>query len=223
MCLRIADLAAARYTRCSVVSGAHVIAPKECTVKLFVAAALLAICAVPHPARAQQLSSSSTDDQNNVPAPVRQAADDVEQTFRRFRVGIRGGVTLDPELISIGAHATLGPIFTRRVLFRPNVEFAYGEVTTLFAVNLEGIYRLTRTMPRGQWSPYVGGGPMLGFSHLGFTTPAGSNRSFDFGEFDFNGGLNLLAGVERPRGAFIELKTSVYTDPHMRLLFGFTF
>jgi len=192
-------------------------------VKLFVAAALLTILVFPSPARAQQSSSSADDGQSNVPTAVRQSADDVEQAFRRFRVGIRGGVTLDPELISIGAHATLGPIFSRRLLFRPNVEFAYGEVTTLFAVNLEGIYRLTRTMPRGQWSPYVGGGPMLGFSHLGFSTPEGSSRTFDFGDYNFNGGLNLLAGVERPSGAFIELKTSIYTDPHMRLLFGFTF
>jgi hypothetical protein len=197
------------------------IAPKECIVKLFAAAALLAIVAFPHPARAQQ--TSSTDDQSNVPPQVRQVANDVEEGFRRFRVGIRGGVTLDPELISIGAHATLGPIFSRRVLFRPNVELAYGEVTTLFAVNLEGIYRLTRTMPRGQWSPYAGGGPMLGFSHRGFDTELDNGRSFDFGDFNFNGGVNLLVGVERPSGAFIELKTTVYSDPHMRLLFGFTF
>jgi hypothetical protein len=190
-------------------------------VKLFVAAALLAIIAFPLQARAQQLSAGG--DQSNVPPPVRQAAGDVEDKFRHFGVGLRAGVALDPELISIGAHATLGPIFTRRILFRPNVEFAYGELTTLFAVNLEGIYRLTPTMPRGQWSPYVGGGPMLGFSHRGFSTTTGDGRSFNFGDFDFNGGLNLLAGVEKPNGTFVELKTTVYSDPHLRLLFGFTF
>jgi hypothetical protein len=130
---------------------------------------------------------------------------------------------LDPELVSLGAHATLGPIFSPRLLLRPNVEFAYGELTTLFAVNLEGIYRLTTTMPRNRWSPYAGGGATLGFSHRGLSAEGDDGRSFDFDDFDFNGGLSLLAGVERPGGAFIELKATIYTDPTVRLLFGYTF
>jgi len=160
---------------------------------------------------------------DNVPPQLRQAERDISRTARRLRAGIRGGVGLDPELVSVGAHITVGPVFNRKLFFRPNAEFAYGELTSLFAVNLEGIYRLTDTMPRGSWSPYVGGGPMLGFSHQGFTTPAGTERSFDFGNFDFNGGIGPLALVERPNGTFIELKSTIYGDPHVRLLFGFTF
>jgi hypothetical protein len=158
-----------------------------------------------------------------IPPNVRRLQREIERNVRRYRAGIRAGVALDPELISLGAHATLGPIFSRRLLLRPNMEFAYGELTTLFAVNLEGIYRLSETMPRNRWSPYVGGGPTLGFSHRGFSTAASDGRSFDFGDFSFNGGINLLAGFEKPSGVFIELKTTVYTDPHLRLLFGVTF
>jgi hypothetical protein len=158
-----------------------------------------------------------------IPPAIRQLERDIEANVRRYRAGIRGGVALDPELVTLGAHATFGPIFTPRLLMRPNVEFAYGELTTLFAVNLEGIYRLTPTLSRHRWSPYAGGGATLGFSHRGLTAEGDDGRSFDFDDFDFNGGLSLLAGVERSAGAFIELKATIYTEPTVRLLFGYTF
>lgn len=158
-----------------------------------------------------------------VPASVRQVENQIARGFRRYGAGFRAGVALDPELISIGVHATLGPFFTRQLLFRPNFEFAYGELTTLVAINLEGIYRLNPTLSPTRWTPYAGGGPSFGFSHLGFSTPTGSERSFDFGDFDFKAGLNLLAGVEKGNGVFVELKTTLYTSPHLRLLVGITF
>jgi hypothetical protein len=161
--------------------------------------------------------------QDAIPPEIRRLERDIERAARRYRIGVRAGVGLDPELVLLGAHATLGPIFTRRLLFRPNAEFAYGELTTLFAVNLEAIYRLTPTVPRNRWSAYAGGGPTLGFSHRGFTAEGDDGRSFDFGDFGFNGGLNLVGGVEKGTGTFIELKASIYTDPHVRLLFGVTF
>jgi hypothetical protein len=175
--------------------------------------------------RASGNTPSDTDDEQ-VPPTIRRAERDIETQARRYRAGVRAGVGLDPELISFGAHATLGPFFNPRLLFRPNVEFAYGELTTLFNINLEGVYRLSQLRARNNWLPYVGGGPVLGFSHRGLsttTTVAGQGRSFSFSDFDFNGGLNLLAGFEKPNGPFIELKTSVYANPHLRLLFGFTF
>ena len=168
----------------------------------------------------QTPSSSQTADA--IPPRVRQIERDIEKNARRYRVGVRAGVALDPELIDLGAHATFGPIFSRQFLFRPNVEFAYGELTTLLALNLEGIYRLSATMPRNRWSPYVGGGPTLGFGHQGFSGTS-DGRTFDFSQFTFHSGVNLLVGFEKPSGVFVELKSSVYTDPHLRLLFGFTF
>jgi hypothetical protein len=156
-------------------------------------------------------------------ATSRQVERRVQQTVRHYRLGVRGGVALDPELITMGVHMTLGPIFSPRLLLRPNFEFAFGELTTLWAINAEAIYRLSSTMPRDRWSPYVGGGPSFGFSHRGFSTPTGSDRSFDFGDFDFHAGLNLLAGFEKPSGVFVELKSTIYTDPHLRLLVGYSF
>jgi hypothetical protein len=167
-------------------------------------------------------TTAAIDNTEVIPANVQKLERDIARNFRRYRGGVRAGVALDPELISLGVHATIGPIFTRRLQFRPNVEFAYGELTTLFAVNLEAIYRLSDSMPRDRWSPYVGGGPTLGFSHRGFSAET-DGRSFDFGDFGSNGGLNVLIGLEKPNGVFIELKSTVYTDPHLRLLFGVTF
>ena len=56
---------------------------------------------------------------------MRQLERDIARHVRRYRAGFRAGVGLDPELISVGAHATFGPIFSRRLSFRPNAEFAY--------------------------------------------------------------------------------------------------
>ena len=80
--------------------------------------------------------------QGNVPAAVQDAESAVERAVERFGIGISGGVGLDPELVIFGGHATFAPIFNRNVEFRPGVEFGLGEITTLFGVNLEVLYRL---------------------------------------------------------------------------------
>ena len=46
--------------------------------------------------------------QTNVPPEVKQAEAAVERTVKRFRIGVFGGVALDPELIEFGAR--LGPL-----------------------------------------------------------------------------------------------------------------
>ncbi|HEY8550644.1 MAG TPA: hypothetical protein VIL35_11865 [Vicinamibacterales bacterium] len=175
--------------------------------------------AVTAPPRAQTTAGRPEDP---IPPRVRQLERQIERTARRYRAGVRGGVGLDPELVTVGAHATLGPLFTNRLYARPNVEFAYGELTTLFAVNLEAIYRLTPRLSRTRWSPYVGGGPALGFTHRGFEG-TDDGRSFDFDDLSFNGGLNLIGGVEKASGAFMELKATIYADPTFRFLVGYTF
>jgi hypothetical protein len=122
-------------------------------------------------------------------------------------------------MILFGAHATFGPVFTPRVVLRPNAEIGWGELTTLVAVNLEAIYRITELRTGTAWAPYVGGGMSFGFSHEGFSPDDGR----DFDDLDSNGGLSLLAGVERPSGLMFELKTTLYTVPTFRMLLGFTF
>src|SRR6184192_4635933 len=100
-----------------------------------------------------------------IPPAVRDLERDIKRQARRWRLGVRAGVGLDPELILFGVHSQLGPIFHRDVFFRPSAEFAFGEVTDLIALNLEGIYRFPRSSERRDWSPYVGAGPALTFIH----------------------------------------------------------
>jgi hypothetical protein len=159
-----------------------------------------------------------------VPREVRQVERDIERQARRFQVGARAGVALDPELILIGLQAQVGPFFNPDLYLRPNVEFGFGEVTALFALNLEAIYRLPINGRQGRWSTYVGAGPGFNFLHQNFERTSGGKR-IDFGEFHSDTGLNILGGVRFRRGTFVELKTSVYSNPSptLRLVFGYNF
>jgi len=85
---------------------------------------------------------TAADQAQPIPPVVRDLEHDIKRQARRWRVGVRAGAALDPELILFGVHSQLGPIFQRNVFFRPDAEFAFGEVTDLIALNLEGIYRL---------------------------------------------------------------------------------
>jgi hypothetical protein len=116
----------------------------------------------------------------------------------------------------------MGPIFNRNVLFRPSAEFDWGEVTDLIALNLEAIYLLPIRARRQNWSAYVGAGPALTFLHQSFQRQQGQGRNIDFGNFDFDTGFNILTGVRLRRGAFVEIKTSLYARPAptFRLIFG---
>ncbi|HEU5020232.1 MAG TPA: hypothetical protein VFT60_00030 [Bryobacteraceae bacterium] len=160
-----------------------------------------------------------------VPPEVRTLERNIERETRRFRVGVRGGVALDPELILIGVQSRIGPFFHRNVYFRPNVEFAWGEVTALFALSPEVIYRLPISSRNPRWAPYFGIGPGFNFLHQNFEKDGVSGKRIDFGEFHSDVGLNLIGGIEYRSGVFMELKTSVYSDPSptLRLVVGYNF
>ncbi len=160
-----------------------------------------------------------------VPPEVRQIERDIEREARRFQLGVRAGVALDPELVLIGAQMQLGPFFNSDVFFRPNVEFAYGEVTALFALNPEVIYRLPISSRRGRWSAYVGVGPGFNFVHQDFSAPNGTGTRVDFSDFHSDTALNILGGIRYRSGMFTELKTSVYSasSPTLRLIVGYNF
>lgn len=159
-----------------------------------------------------------------VPSEVRNLERSIERQMRRYQGGIRAGMALDPELVLVGAHVQMGPFFHPDVAFRPNIEFAFGEVTTLFALNLEGIYRLPINMRQGRWAAYVGFGPAVTFLHQNFERDDGE-REIDFGDFDTDFGLNILGGIRMRSGMFLELKTSIYSRPAptLRLIIGYNF
>lgn len=173
--------------------------------------------------------------QSNVPAAGQQAVADVEEAARRFRLGVRGGVALDPELIDFGAHATFGPIFTPSLAFRPGIEFGVGEVTTMFGINLDVLYTFPRSAGQ-RWTPYLGAGPNFALSHRGFSTEEGDKvdidgngvvddtpSRFDFSDTDFKSGFNFIAGARSRSGVFFEMNATAYGVSNIRLLGGFNF
>jgi len=158
-----------------------------------------------------------------IPPEVRNLERQIERQVRRFRAGVRAGAGLDPEVLTVGVHSKLGPFFHRDVFLRPNAEFGFGEVTTLVALNFEAVYRLPITERQSRWSVYVGAGPGFNFIDRNFEEAQSGERDIDFGDFDFEGSLNLLAGVEFRNGMFIELKSTAYSRPQTRLLIGYSF
>ena len=158
-----------------------------------------------------------------VPSEVRRIESQIERQARRWRAGVRVGAGLDPEIITAGVHAKVGPFFHRDVWFRPNVEFGIGEVTTLAALNFEAVYRLPINERSSRWTAYVGAGPGLNFINRDFEEAAAGERDIDFSDFDFEGSLNILAGVENRNGLFLELKTAAFSRPTVRMLVGYSF
>jgi hypothetical protein len=169
-------------------------------------------------------ATSSAEPSPVVPREIRRLEREIEREARRFQAGIRGGLALDPELALIGLHSQVGPFFKDSLYFRPNVNFAFGEVTALFSLNLEGIYRLPIASRGGRWSTYFGVGPGFNFLHQNFERDSTEGR-IDFGDFRSDTGLNILGGIRFRSGTFMELKTSVYSDPapSFRLIFGYNF
>lgn len=162
----------------------------------------------------------ATDDV--VPPDVRRLERNIERQTRRYRVGGRAGMALDPELVMIGAQAQLGPFFDDNIWARPNVEFGFGEVTTLIVINLDGVYRIPVSPSNGRWATFFGAGIGFNFVNEGFAGEDDGER-FDFDNFSFDAGLNLMAGVQSRSGLFLELRAGVYAEPHLRFVFGYNF
>jgi hypothetical protein len=159
-----------------------------------------------------------------LPPKMKEMEQDIKSEARRWHLGVRTGGALDPELFLFGVHTQLGPIFHRNVFFRPNAEFAFGEITDMISLNLEAIYRLPVTARGRRFSAYVGAGPALNFIHQDFERQQGQGRDIDFGNFDYETGFNILAGIQK-RHTFFEVKTSLWSKPAptLRLIVGYTF
>ena len=171
----------------------------------------------------ERRGTSTPAGEQPIPPELRRVERQIKQQSRKYNVGVRAGAALDPELVFVGVHAKLGPIFHRDVSFRPNVEFGFGEVTTQIGLNLEAVYRLPLNVRSGRWSAYIGAGPGFALSHRNFTEAQSGNRNFDFGAYDWHTGLNVLTGIEYRNGMFIEFKTTAYATPHFRMMIGYNF
>lgn len=155
-----------------------------------------------------------------IPPEVAGVERDIERSARHYQIGLSAGVGLDPELILIGATGQFGPIFSPDLYFRPGVEFGWGQVTTLVALNPDVVYRLPLTARTGSWTTYVGGGPGFNFTHQSFN---GGGVSFHQLHSDVT--LNILGGIQHRNGMFTEVQTSVYaqTAPVLSLVVGYHF
>ncbi len=60
-------------------------------------------------------------------------------------------------------------------------------------------------------------------THRELNPPSG--RQINFGNFDYETGLNVLAGMQSRKGTFVELKTSLYSGPapKLRVIIGYNF
>ena len=94
----------------------------------------------------------------------------------------------------------------------------------MIGVNLEAIYRLPVTQRQGRSHVYAGAGPAFNFLHQNFEREEGDDK-IDFGNFEYKTGFNILMGMQSRRGAFFEVKTSIYSRPApvLRLIVGYSF
>ena len=155
-----------------------------------------------------------------LPLEIRDLEKSIQRASRKFHLGLSGGMALDPELVLIGVNAQFGPIFSRNLFFRPNVEFDFGEVTKMFGINAEMVYRIPITSRFERWSMYFGGGPAFNFAQQSF-----GHNDVSFSDFKYDSALNIVVGMQRRSGVFAEVKTSVFANPapSLRLLVGYTF
>ena len=123
-------------------------------------------------------------------------------------VGLRGGLSVDPDQFYVGGHVDAGPLVDR-LWFRPNVEIGLGDNQTLFAFNAELAYWFPTHSP---WRVYAGGGPALNIYHLN-----GGGGS------DTRAGLNLLLGFAHRGGFFAEAKFGALDSPTLKLGIGYSF
>jgi hypothetical protein len=127
------------------------------------------------------------------------------------RVGIRGGISADPEQVYFGAHVDLKEIVDR-FWFRPNVEIGLGDGLTVAAFNGEFVY-LLRVKSR-EWTPYVGGGPGL----VVRTFRSGQAG----GDTGAGPGFNFVGGVQQSKGLLAEIKVGAFDSPGFKLGIGWT-
>lgn len=129
--------------------------------------------------------------------------------FAQQGVGVRGGVSVDPDQFYVGGHFESDELI-ERLHFRPNLEVGFGDDVTTVGVNIEAIYKIPLRNHRDT-AFYGGGGPAITIYD-----PEGSADS------DTQAGLNLLAGLEFGR-FFFEVKGGLFDAPDLKVGIGYTF
>lgn len=126
-------------------------------------------------------------------------------------IGVRAGVSVDPEQFYFGAHYTTDPIVDK-LRARPNVEVGVGNDNSTVALNGEFAYFIPQQ--RKGTDIYVGAGPALNI----FSSGPSRNRHTSTGP-----GFNFLIGVALRKGWFAELKIGALDSPRFKIGIGYTF
>ena len=131
------------------------------------------------------------------------------------QVGVRVGVSGDPDQFVFGGHIETAPLL-ERLVFRPNAEIGIGNDLVLIAFNLEFAYKIP--LDDNPWTVYLGAGPALNI--LSFNDDGGRRGRDDT---DVEGGFNILLGAEHSGGLFAELKIGASNSPDLKLMIGYSF
>jgi hypothetical protein len=122
-------------------------------------------------------------------------------------VGVRAGVSGDPDQFYFGGHVETKPLIDH-LTFRPNAELGVGDDTTLFAGNIEFAYWIP--IQKKPWQVYLGGGPAFIVADRHDDTNVG-------------GGFNILVGLQHRKGLFTEFKVGFADSPDIRFAVGYVF
>ena len=126
-------------------------------------------------------------------------------------VGVRVGVSGDPDQFVFGGHVETAPLLDRLV-FRPNAEIGVGSDLVLIAFNLEFAYKIP--LDDNPWTVYVGAGPALNI--LIFSDDHRGCRGRD--DTEVEGGFNILVGAEHGGGLFTEFKIGASDSPDLKFM-----
>jgi hypothetical protein len=135
--------------------------------------------------------------------------------YAQPHVGVRAGVSADPDQFYFGAHVESDPLL-ENLTFRPNVEVGLGDGATLLAFNIEFAYWIPIT--NQPWRFYLGGGPSANL----YSFDDGGRGNGD-GDTEFGGGFNILVGLQHTRGLFTEVKVGAIDSPSIKFAVGFAF
>lgn len=127
------------------------------------------------------------------------------------QVGVRAGVSGNPDQFVIGGHYETKPLIPK-LTFRPNVEVGVGDDSTLVALNIEFVYSIP--LYGKPWRVYMGGGPAANIYSDGNGNGDGA---------DVAGGFNFLVGAQHDRGLFVEFKVGAIDSPTVKFLVGYAF
>ena len=117
-------------------------------------------------------------------------------------VGLRTGLSLDPDDFLIGLHWRSHPL-QESLFLVPSIEVGFGDIT-MVAGNLDLHYRF---QTESELKPYIGGGGTLNW--------------FDFdGGSDLEFGGSFLGGIQLTKGVFLETKIGLGDVPDWKFIVG---